>query len=489
MHRLQWKSFGDTISRSMKNNASIFYALLLIVGDFLALLAAFAIAYILRVKIDERPLIQAIAARTYLFAFITVLPLWIMVHGFIGLYSHHVYERRFAELGRLLVGSFLGILVVIGYDFITPGALFPARLVPVYALITGFVLLVLFRWVARIIREALYLLGYGISNVLVVGDTPITEELVASMNNAPKTGQQIIATIGRKVYGITHYESFQSAITKLKSPVHSIIQTELYKNQDANNEIISFAQKNHVAFRFVPGNSDLFVGNIEVELFAGLPMVAIHQTALIGWGRILKRIFDVVFATFGLLVSSPVIILVYLLQKLFSPKEPAIYRQNRLTRFNNVFWAYKFRTLIPAYNGMSPEEAFAAMGKPDLAKKFRENGDFLPNDPRFSGLGRILRATSLDELPQLINVLQGDISLVGPRALVPEELNAYEKKHAILSVKSGLTGLAQVSGRKSISFEERRKLDVYYVQNWSFWLDIVIIIKTIWSVLTGSGAK
>ena len=454
MNNLRSKLFDVTIvAVIMRNNASLLYALLLIVGDFLALLAAFSIAYILRVKFDERPLIQAIAAKTYLLAFVTVLPLWIMVHGFIGLYTHHVYERRFAELGRLLVGSFLGILVVIGYDFITPGALFPARLVPVYALVAGFVLLVLFRWIARIIRELSYMLGYGISNVLLVGDTSITEERVSSMNNTSQTGQRIVATIGRKVKGIDHFDTFDDAIRKLKNPVHSIIQTELYKDQDANNDILNYAQQNHVSYRFVPGNSDLFVGNIEVELFAGLPMVAVHQTALTGWGRIVKRVFDAFAAVLGLAITSPILLIVFILEKLSSPRTPAVFTQKRLTRFNRTFSAYKFRTLVPAYNGMTPEEAFAAMGKLELAKKFRDNGDFLERDPRFSRLGRFLRSTSLDELPQLFNVLRGDISLVGPRALVPAELNSYEKKHAILSVKSGLTGLAQVSGRRSISFD------------------------------------
>ncbi len=129
------------------------------------------------------------------------------------------------------------------------------------------------------------------------------------------------------------------------------------------------------------------------------------------------------------------------------------------------------------------------MNKPKLAKKFRLNGDYLEDDPRLTRIGRFLRQTSLDELPQLFNVVKGDLSLVGPRALVPEELDMFEKKHAVLSVKSGLTGLAQISGRKSISFEERRKLDVYYVQNWSFWFDIIILLKTLRVVLEGRGAK
>jgi lipopolysaccharide/colanic/teichoic acid biosynthesis glycosyltransferase len=168
---------------------------------------------------------------------------------------------------------------------------------------------------------------------------------------------------------------------------------------------------------------------------------------------------------------------------------PLLLRQTRLTRFNQKFTAYKFRTHRATYNGLSPEEAFKKLGKPELIKKYRENGDHLADDPRISKFGRLLRATSLDELPQLINIVKGDISLVGPRALVPEELDQYAKKHTILSVKSGLTGLAQVSGRRDISFAERRQLDTYYVQNWSFWMDISILAKTLRAVLSGSGAK
>jgi lipopolysaccharide/colanic/teichoic acid biosynthesis glycosyltransferase len=129
------------------------------------------------------------------------------------------------------------------------------------------------------------------------------------------------------------------------------------------------------------------------------------------------------------------------------------------------------------------------MGKPELAIKYRKNGDHLKNDPRITKIGGFLRKTSLDELPQLFNVLKGNISLVGPRALVPKELNNYPYKNLILSVKSGITGLAQISGRKDISFNERRALDLYYVQNWSFWLDVKILLRTVVDVLGGRGAK
>ncbi|HTE22495.1 MAG TPA: sugar transferase [Candidatus Limnocylindria bacterium] len=470
----------------MKNNASLAYSLLLIIGDFLALLAAFTAAYVWRVKYDPRPLIEQIAALDYFYAVATVLPLWIVVHAFIGLYSQEVFEKRFAELGRLLVGSFMGILVLIGYDFITQAELFPARLVPVYGLGLGFSFLILFRTLVKIVRQVLFRYGIGISNVVIVGDTEASADMAGAVKNTRNTGQKVLCVVGREVTGFKYYKTFAEATSRLRRPIHAIIQTELYSNQDRNNEILRYAHEHHASYRFVPGNTDLFVGNITVDLYAGLPVVAVHQTALIGWGRIVKRLFDLAVSALLLIVLSPVFLLLALAQKIMDPKSPIFFTQTRLTRYNREYPCYKFRTLIPKYNGMLPEEGFAAMGKPELAKEFRSNGDFLIRDPRISWLGRFMRKFSLDELPQLFNVLKGDISLVGPRTLVPRELNAYEKKHAILSVKAGITGLAQVSGRKDIDFDERRRLDIYYVQNWSFWNDLTILLKTLRKIVTNN---
>ena len=137
---------------------------------------------------------------------------------------------------------------------------------------------------------------------------------------------------------------------------------------------------------------------------------------------------------------------------------------------------------------MSGEEAFTKMGRPDLVKAYRKQ-DSIKNDPRITKWGSFMRKTSLDELPQLFNILKGDISFIGPRALPVVEIESRKDKAIILSVKSGLTGLAQVSGRRDISFEERRVIDVYYVKNWSLALDISIFFRTIISVLKHEGAK
>ncbi len=263
-----------------------------------------------------------------------------------------------------------------------------------------------------------------------------------------------------------------------KHTIHSIIQAELFANEAKNGDIVSYAIEHHIAYRFVPGNSDIFVGKVDVELLQNIPVVSVHQTALVGWGRITKRLFDIAISGLLLLILSPIMLLIAITAKVMDPRSTVLFKQTRLTRFNTEFKIYKFRSQYGKYDGTTPEEAFEMMGKPHLAKKYRNNGDFLKKDPRITKLGVFLRRTSLDELPQLINIFKGDISLVGPRALIAQELDNYPYKNLILSVKSGLTGLAQISGRKEIPFEERRKLDLYYVQNWSFWFDITILLKT-----------
>ena len=478
----------------MKNNTTLLYTVLLILGDFFALVAAFVLAYIIRVKFDPRPLIEQIPALTYLRTFVTVLPLWIIVHALLGLYSPRVYEKRFSEIGRLLVGSFLGILVLIGYDFIVKDALFPARLVPLYGLVLAFALLLIVRTILKAFQRYMFTSGQWINRVLLVGTTSATLDL-CNWLYSPGSGYKVVGVVGdyqknELPKNIKHFDSLDVAIKSIgKNTINSIIQTELFQKNELNDEVLDYAQTHHIAYRFAPGNVELFTGKLEVELFrASMPLIAVHQTALIGWGKIAKRVFDLLFSVGLLIVLSPVLLIIALLLFIFDPGT-IFFKQARLTRYGTTFYIYKFRTMKRKFNGLSPEDAFAKMGKPELIEKYRSNGDQLKSDPRISTIGRFLRRWSLDELPQLFNVVKGDLSMVGPRALVPEEINQAEHKKHILSVKSGITGLAQVSGRRDIDFAERRKLDVYYVQNWSFWLDIAILAKTLFVVLARKGAK
>ena len=267
-----------------------------------------------------------------------------------------------------------------------------------------------------------------------------------------------------------------SALTRDK--IDAIIQTDTTRSEAHYN----LAEQHYLDFYQAPALDGLMTARHTVEIINSVPLAYIHPTPLAtGYGRVVKRLMDLIGATIGIIITSPIMLLVAIAVKLGDPRGPILMhgqQRRRLTQFNRPFKVYKFRSHYAKFDGKTDEEVFTMIGKPELIDEYRQNGDRLNHDFRVTPVGRFIRRFSLDELPQLFNVIKGDISLVGPRALVPHELSNYEKKHTLLTVKSGLTGLAVVSGRRSIGFEERRRLDLYYVQNWSLWLDITILLKT-----------
>ena len=466
----------------MKNSASLLYSFILLVTDFVALTGAFTLAYVVRVKIDDRPLLEPITAGGYIAVVAVLLLFWVVIYALLGLYKSQVYDNRFKEFFLLFIGSFIGILFLIGAEYALNRAIFPARLVTVYGFAFAFLFTLLLRTIARGIKRLLFRYGTGVANVLIIGSNDITGELAHRLSR-PGLGYKVVGVVGDRRTKYAHidhaiqFKDFTEAAKALNTAdIHSIVQTELFTDDMRNDEILAFAQEHHIAYRFAPTNNRLFVGSLEVSLFEGIPTIAVHQTALTGWGRIAKRLFDVTAGSLLLLLALPLLLCIYLV--ILAGGGSPLFKQTRLSRFQTKIGLYKFRSHKNDVNGMSPEEAFVHIGRPELVKEYRDNGDFLENDPRISRIGRFMRKTSLDELPQLLNVVRGDISLVGPRPLVPEELEKFKKRSVILSVKPGLTGLAVVSGRKNIPFEERRKLDMYYAQNWSFLMDIVILLKT-----------
>ena len=282
----------------------------------------------------------------------------------------------------------------------------------------------------------------------------------------------------------THqYSSLKDALKKAEADV--IFQTD----EKSTEYVYKQTVQRHLLYYFVPSETALSSHFGELELIGTTPAVLVMTTPLTGWYAGVKRLFDIVFAVVGLVLAAIPMLIVWLILKCGNPREPAIYTDERLTRYNRKFKCYKFRSMKPKYSGMTADEAFNKMGKPELIRRYRKDGDYLKDDPRITKFGHFIRRTSLDELPQLVNILKGDISLIGPRALLPGELRDYGDRSLILTVKSGLTGFAQVSGRRDIPFEERRALDIYYVRNWSLTLDTQIFFKTIAAVLKHDGAK
>lgn len=478
----------------MTRRNSKLYSFTLMLVDALVLIAAFSIAYIIRVQYDNRPLLQDIYAFDYLFSFLLIVPFWIAIFGLIGLYQPKTYTRRLVEWGKIAIGSFIGILLVIGWEYASDSGIFPARLVAVYALIASFALIVVEREIMRLIRTLSFRYGRGIRRVLIVGQSGATSDIASSLAETRKSGYEVVAIAGPKRLlpegsNALHFSNPEAALKQIHElGVSAIIQTDLYENPERNQRILSAAQRAHIDYSFIPGESEFYSGKNTVDVFLGYPMITVYQTPLVGWGSIVKRIFDFFVSLLLIVILSPFLLVVFIIKKLVD-RGPAFYISRRLSRFSEPIGLIKFRSMGAQYGSKDAAEEFKAMGRDDLAAEYQKNRK-VENDPRITAFGRWLRATSIDELPQLFNVLKGDISLVGPRPILPQEVKLARGRTALLhSVKSGMTGLWQVSGRSELSFEDRIELELFYAQNWTFWLDIKILFKTFWVVLKGRGAR
>mgnify|MGYP001564540705 FL=1 len=480
--------------KPMRVRNNVFYSLFLMIADLFVLAVAFVIAYIVRVQFDDRPLVAQITANDFFLTFMSIAPFWIITLGALGLYDRNIRNKRTNETLKLLVGSFIGILLIIGYEFVSGQPVFPARLVAVYAFIGSFLLLVLVRFSIHTIRGILFRNGIGAHRLLIIGSNDTASDIVNQLSQTSKSGYHISALAGpRKLIpkhlDISHYSSVNRALGVIRSlHITAIIQTDLFEDDAKNQAILQAAQTNHIDYNFIPGKSEFYSGKNTVDLFLGYPMISVSQTALIGWGEVVKRVFDLLVTIPLLILLSPFLLIIFMLQKIFNPG-PALYKSARLSRYSEKITLYKFRSMNPKYGRRDAADEFSAMGREDLAKEYEQHRK-VKNDPRITGFGKFLRNTSLDELPQLFNVLKGDLSLVGPRPILPQEMKLTKGRGALLhSVKSGVTGLWQVSGRSDLSFEQRIELESYYAQNWSFWLDIKILFKTLWVVIKKDGAE
>ncbi|MEO7624148.1 MAG: sugar transferase [Candidatus Saccharimonadales bacterium] len=471
-----------------------FYSLILICADFLVLLAAFGLAYILRVQYDPRPLLTPIYAREYFTSFLLIAPFWIVIFAALGLYKSSTYNRRLVEWSKIAIGVFIGILMVVGWQYASEHELFPARLVAVYALGITFVFIVLEREALRIARSLLFYFGRGISRVLIVGNSDATRDIADNLAETHKSGYKIVAIAGPKKViplglDVVHFTSVDSALKQINElRITTIIQTDLYDSAERNQRILGAAQVNHISYNFIPGEAEFYAGKNTVDVFLGYPMITVSQTPLIGWGAIAKQIFDAIASLLLIIILSPVYLLLIALQLIFN-RGPLFYVSARLSQFSKPIHLIKFRSMGASYGKKDAATEFRDMDREDLALEYEKNRK-VTDDPRITRFGQFLRSTSLDELPQLFNVFKGDLSLVGPRPILPQEAKFAPSRTALLhSVKSGVTGLWQVSGRSNLSFDERIELELFYAQNWTFWLDIKILFKTIGVVLGKRGAK
>ncbi len=245
-------------------------------------------------------------------------------------------------------------------------------------------------------------------------------------------------------------------------------------------EILERLKEYNVSVLLFPGFFEFSMKRVDMREVGGVPLLQVANVGFSGVNLFLKNLIDYLLGSIIFIFFIPIYLIVGLAIKLNSPG-PIFYKQKRLTKDCKVFYMYKFRSM---YAGAD--------------KRLKELKDYneadgplfkMKNDPRITKVGRLIRRFSIDELPQIINVLKGELSLVGPRPPLPKEVKQYEDwQHRRMNVKQGITGLWQISGRSELSFEEMARLDLYYIQNWSIEMDIKILLKTIPTVLFGKGA-
>lgn len=484
----------------MRKRSELIFSLILVPVDVAALLNAFVAAYLIRVRLDHRPVAYPISGIDFLKLAIIVMPVWILIFAFSGLYSQSNLRGRVQELGKVFVAVSGGVMFMILLDFISRHPIFPSRSVPIYAYGLGLVLVALARSIVRLLQRSLFPRGIGVHRILLVGSGDIALRLRKDLDNK-HSGYKVVGVIdsahgaSRRMSGLPVYQDISAAVRafKGKDPIDGVIQGDSALDPDEVMEIVNYASNHHLAYHFVPNQFGLYALNSTFSSLAGVPMIELRVTPLDGWGRILKRAFDLLGALVGFVFFVLFFVIVGIIMQL-TDRGPVLYKNRRLSRNGKEIYLYKFRSMLWEYcDGPDRPHKTAigtltAMERSDLIPEFERNQK-LANDPRVSRLGRFLRRSSLDELPQVLNVLRGDMSLVGPRPILAEELSRYgEGAPIFLALKPGLTGLWQISGRSDISYEERVKLDIYYVEHWSLGLDIEILLKTVFSVFSRHGA-
>lgn len=481
-----------------KDSSVVFFRFCLMLGDSLAIIASFLFAYLIRTRIDSRPYYFVSDPVRFTLSIALMVPAWLIILAVLGLYNKKIFlgRSRWQEISRLFAASSIGVMFIITFDFFVEGDLFPVRLIALYAMIICFFSLSLMRFILKFIRRRVLQQKIGALKAIIIGNSKITTRLINQMIDYPEEGYRVVGVVsGNQYIPEEHRKSLQ--FSSLKEALKKCNADVIFQTDEKQIEYVYRQSINHhLHYYFTPSETALSTSMGELELIGSTPVIMVKATPLVGSAKVVKRVMDLILGIILLVLASPFMLVIWLIIKLSTPKASAIYSETRLSRFNQKVKIYKFRSMKIEYSGMSPEAAFLKMEKTgkiknaaELSHQYRENGDFLEHDPRITKIGKFIRATSLDELPQLINVIKGDISLVGPRALVPGELRNYGDRSLLLTVKSGLTGLAQVSGRRSISFDERRALDLYYIQNWSVLFDLQILLRTIRAVLIRKGAK
>jgi exopolysaccharide biosynthesis polyprenyl glycosylphosphotransferase len=467
---------------------------LLLGADIVGLSLAFVIAQ-LAYGLGAGP-VDTVVIQAELLLFVVALPAWVVAAKLYGL-----YERDGERLDHSTVDDIGGVfhMVTVGAWLLVAGAWLTKLARPDFTKLIVFWALAMMlvlggRAVARGIGRRT---SAFVQNAIIVGVCPTGELLARKISSHPEYGINVVGFVdgdgdgdgGRADGARAHTDPTVlgpvSALPALIAThgVERVLVAFPSESDERTLELVRALKDHDVDVDIVPRLSEIVFPEVRVHAVAGLPLIGLPRLGLSRSSALLKRAVDVMGSAAGLVVLSPLLAVVALIIKLDS-KGPVFFRQIRMGRGGSTFRIYKFRTMVADADERKAEAAHLNMHANGDARMFK-----VPEDPRITRVGRRLRRYSLDELPQLINVLKGEMSLVGPRPLIlPEAQHVESWARRRMDLRPGITGLWQVLGRSEIPFREMTALDYRYVTSWSLWNDIRLLFQTLPAVLRKRGA-
>jgi exopolysaccharide biosynthesis polyprenyl glycosylphosphotransferase len=417
-----------------------------------------------------------ISFQNYLEFTLFVAPFFLLIMAFEGLYTMRATRTFTKEAYGVARAVSLGLVVLVIAVFLNR-EWFSSR----FVILVGWALTVAYIVVARYAIQRVqkwYLVnkGIGMHRVLLIGTNQKMYTLRKLLMNNKKLGYRVVDEIDTA--SVTRVKEIRA-----EKGVDEIIVGDPTLTDDEQEKLFDYCQINNITYKYFP--TTLQTQRFSMKIWNGEPIIEFQHTPLDGWGRVLKRTYDII-AGFGLTVLfSPIMLVVAILIKLEDPDGPIIYKNERIGENGEKFFVYKFRYMQWKYcvtkENPAMEQAIAYEKQLIAEKNVRKGGILykIKDDPRKMKVGAFIERFSLDELPQFFNVLQGTMSLVGPRPHQEREVERYSEYHRrLLTMRPGVTGMAQVSGRSDLAFEDEYLLDVFYIENWSLWLDIIICLKT-----------
>ena len=424
-----------------------------------------------------------LTAREYLI----VAVVWAFFLRFAKVYDHRRVLHVVGESRALVAGVLIATGALFAAFFILKVE-FLSRMLFVYFVLIDLALLVNVRWLLKLAVRRSRLTATNLRRVLIVGAGPVGDRLSQMIIERPWSGYRVVGFVddrpdleggeinGRSVLGTC--DDLPDVIARRK--VDEVLVALPMRAHGRIRQIVQDLEEMHVRIRLVPDVFSMVRGRAAAEDMWGIPLISVRAPVITGFDRVVKRVFDLALATLTLIVMAPVMAVVAVAVYLETGL-PVIFAQQRVGENGRLFTIYKFRTMRPSADRAGDGANHKESGTGDGYKPSR--------DPRVTRLGRFLRRTSLDELPQLLNVLKGEMSLVGPRPELPWVVAKYESwQRQRLSVLPGMTGWWQVNGRGQLPLRDNVEYDLHYIQNYSPLLDVAILLRTLWVVVRGQGA-